>query len=185
MIERADRLETAHLAHRVRKADRRAGKTSTRQFQQALELGRKLFYDARPVKNAGDDTPPPPWVDEPAVFLHGLEQTPDGCRWLLQRWLEIRNLVERKVDWSVADLFRFVRLLGEHAHMEAVNDQALDVIFLAWDVIWPGLGKQFWKASRGRVSDRATPGSMRSWTCARSPTGHATRTRPGRSSPRR
>ena len=152
-IERADRLENAHLAVRVRKAELRDGRASARQFQRAEELGRKLFYDAQPIESGEVPSLPSPWVDQPAVFLRGLEETEDGCRWLLKRWAEFRNLLERKVNWMLTDLFRFVRLQGKHA-VEAVNDPELNVFFLAWDVIWPGLAKAFWEGSRGRTPDR-------------------------------
>jgi hypothetical protein len=152
-IERSDRLEQAHLAHRVRKAELRAGKASTGQFARAEELGRKLFCDARPGESSGVETPPPSWVDEPAVFLRKLEETEDGCRWLLKHWIEFRNLLKRKVKWFLTDLFRFVRLQGKHG-VEAVNDPELNVFFLAWDVIFPGLARAFWEGSRGRTPDR-------------------------------
>jgi hypothetical protein len=145
-IERADRLENAHLAALVRKAELRDGRASARQFQRAEELGRKLESGEVPSL-------PSPWVDQPAVFLRGLEETEDGCRWLLKRWAEFRNLLERRVNWMLTDLFRFVRLQGKHA-VEAVNDPELNVFFLAWDVIWPGVAKAFWEGSRGRTPDR-------------------------------
>ena len=106
-----------------------------------------------PCACSGQKTPPPPWVDEPAVFLHGLEATEDGCRWLLDRWIEFRNLLTRKLKWTLTDVFRFVRLQGKHG-VEAVYDPALNAFFLAWDVIWPGLGSEIWRASRARASDR-------------------------------
>ncbi|MGC8640379.1 MAG: hypothetical protein ACP5XB_10945, partial [Isosphaeraceae bacterium] len=153
MIERSDRVENAHLAQRVRKAELRAGKASTRQFERAEELGRKLFYDAQPNADGGVASPSPPWVDAPAVFVRELEDTEDGCRWLLKRWTEFRNLLQRKVRWLLTDLFRFVRLQGKHG-VEAVNDPELNALFLTWEVIWPGLGIAFWEGSRARMPDR-------------------------------
>ena len=153
MLDRADRFETAHLAHRVRKAELQGGKPSPRRFQRVQDLCRKLFYDAQPQESGALATPPPPWVDEPAVFLYEIEQTEEGCRWLLDRWLEFRNLMDRKAKWSLPDLFRFIRLQGKHG-VEAVYDPALNAIFLAWDVIWAGLGMTYWKACQGRTPER-------------------------------
>ena len=41
-------------------------------------------------------------------------------------------------------MFRLVRLLGKYP-VEAVNDPALNAIFLALDTVVPGWGERFWK----------------------------------------
>ena len=51
----------------------------------------------------------------------GLEESAEGCRWLLERWAEFRNLLDRKAGWSWPEMFRFIRLQGKHS-IEAVYD---------------------------------------------------------------
>ena len=97
LIDRAGRAETAHLSHQVREASMRGGQIDPDQFEEIDLLGRKLFYDTQPRDiHRGIGSPPPEWVDQPAVFVRRFEQTREGCRWLLDRWLEFRNLIHRE-----------------------------------------------------------------------------------------
>jgi hypothetical protein len=141
VLERAERYEAAHLARRVRKAQL---KLSARRMQRVCDLGRKLLYDAGPriLPTSG-----PPWDDNPAAFLCGLEESVAGCRWLLERWRELRNLTHRAANWTRADMFKFVRLQGKFP-VEAINDATLNAIFLAWDTISPGTAQTFWSACK-------------------------------------
>jgi hypothetical protein len=84
-----------------------------------------------------------PWDDNPMAFLHELHETAEGCRWLLERWCELRNQTCRSVDWTKADMFKLIRLQGKFP-IEAINDPTLNAIFLAWDAISPGTAKAFW-----------------------------------------
>ena len=154
LIDRAERAETAHLSHRVRDAAMRGGQIDPDQFEEIDLLGRKLFYDTQPKDlSRRIASKPPEWVDQPAVFVRRLEQTREGCRWLLDRWLEFRNLIHRDAPWQEADLFRFIRLQGKSG-IEAVYDPALNALFQAWDLIWAGSGKTCWKHCREQAHQR-------------------------------
>ena len=145
-IERAERIETAHLAGRVRKAAReRTQKVSRRRLEEVRELGRRLLYIAGPeeVKVARM----PLWADDPGLLVSKLEATAEGCRWLLERWAEYRNLLDRKSNWEEAVLLRFIRLQGKDV-VESVYDPALNSIFLAWDVLVPKYAKEGWEFFR-------------------------------------
>ena len=49
LLERGERVEAAHLAHRVRRPGERPGRGApTRRMKQVNDLGRKLFYDYQP-----------------------------------------------------------------------------------------------------------------------------------------
>jgi hypothetical protein len=76
--------------------------------------------------------------------VRGLEETPEGCRWLLDRWNEIRTVMVRNANWFKADLFKLIRLQGKQP-FEAVNDPQLNALFLAWDVICPGSAQKVWE----------------------------------------
>src|SRR4051794_2318327 len=114
-IDRAERCETARLATRVKKAQLHTGQKAA---DRACDLGRKLLYMAGPrlLPTSG-----PPWDDNPAAFLRGREATAEGCRWLLARWAELQNLLQRRATWTLADLYRSIRLQGKHP-VDAVND---------------------------------------------------------------
>jgi hypothetical protein len=137
-IDRAKRIETARMAERVRQAQLKAEKE---RYREVGELGRRLLYntEAKPLP-----TPARRWEDNPAAFLKGLESSAEGCRWLLDHWIGLRVLLDRISEWTFGDMFRLVRLLGKYP-VEAINDPALNGIFLAWDALVPGWAERFWK----------------------------------------
>jgi hypothetical protein len=162
LLDRAERAETAHLTHRVREAARRGGQLDPDRFEEIDSLGRKLFYDTQPKSlERGIGSQPPPWPDQPTVFVRRLEQTQEGCQWLLDRWLEFRNLIHRRAAWQPSDFYRFLRLQGKSG-IEAVYDPTLNALFQAWDLIWAGAGKACWKLCRQQAHrrDPAHNGSM-------------------------
>jgi len=83
------------------------------------------------------------WADDPETLLRHLEESPEGCLWLLERWGEFRNLLDRKTEWETPVMRRFIRLQGKNL-VESVYDPALNAIFLAWDVLRPGYAKKLW-----------------------------------------
>ena len=108
---------------------------------QVRELGRRLMYIAAPEElKAGGKLP---WTDDPGRFLGELEATAEGCRWLLERWGEYRNLLDHKIFWKLPQLLRFIRLQGKDV-VEALYDPDLNTIFLAWDVLQPKFAEQQW-----------------------------------------
>jgi len=160
-VERDLVCHAARLAHRVRQAARtQTQKVSARRLKKVRDLGRKLLYIAGP---GTDSSPGPPWDDEPAVFVRGLEESAEGCHWLLERWAEFRNLLDRKAGWSWPEMFRFIRLQGKHS-IEAVYDPALNSIFLAWEVLFPKSGHGFWNPCKNRMaSDDPAHNSLLVW----------------------
>ena len=126
-IERGELIEAQMLAEwRVR---------------QVREQGRRLLYIAAPeevkVRRMAS------WADDPETLHRHLEESPEGCRWLLERWGEFRNLLDRKTKWETPVMRRFIRLQGKNL-VESVYDPALNAIFLAWDVLSPGYAKKLW-----------------------------------------
>ena len=87
------------------------------------------------------------------MIVAGLEETLEGCRWLLDRWGELLNMMDRSNQWKKLDVYRFLRLLGKHG-FEAVLDPELNAIFLAFDVISPGSAELMWKEYRTGLPDR-------------------------------
>jgi hypothetical protein len=136
-LDRAERHETALLARNVRKAMLRSRAKRT---EKVCDLGRKLFYMAgkRLLPNSG-----PAWSDDPSAFVARLEESPEGARWLLDRWVEMRCLIISNENWTFLDQFRFVRLLGKQP-LAAIDDPELNEIFLAWETIEDLWGTRFW-----------------------------------------
>ena len=133
-----ERCETAGLAVRVRQAQL---PSDVETVEQVCDLGRKLLYNAGPriLPVSG-----PPWDDNPAAFLCGLESTAEGCRWLLERWTVLGDMLERGAIWTLTDLYRSIRLQGKHP-VDAVNDPELNLQIQAWEMMSPGAAVDFWE----------------------------------------
>jgi hypothetical protein len=149
-IERGERIEAAYLAGRVRQSTQ-SEQPSAHQLEQVHQLGRKLIYMLGPDANA---VPYPPGDDDPAVFVRALEETAAGCRWLLQRWGEMRNLLKYLRFWGPEIMTRFVRLQGKQP-FEAAFDPALNSLFTAWRVIEPKAVEKYWLFYNRPMADPA------------------------------
>jgi hypothetical protein len=137
-LDRGRRCETARLSKRVRKAQL---KDTDQRMKQVEELGRRLLFNTGPRIL---DTSGPRWEDTPAAFLRGLEQSAEGCRWLLDRWAGLRTLLDYDSEWTYGDMFCLVRLLGKYP-VDAIIDPKLNAVFLAFDAVVPGWAERFWK----------------------------------------
>ena len=145
-IERAERMEIAHMAGRIQAAaQERAQEIHPRRLEEIQEQGRRLLYIAASDEIKRADKLP--WSDDPRLLVARLEATADGCRWLLARWTEFRRLLEAKTRWDVPVVLRFIRLQGKLVD-EAVFDPQLNSIFLAWDVIVPKFARHYWEEFR-------------------------------------
>ncbi len=92
-IERTQRLGTGHMARRVVIAARKREQESPKRLRKQIEeLGRRLLYIAGPEDIKVDKQPP--GDDCPGLLVAELEDTAEGCRWLLERWAEYRNLLD-------------------------------------------------------------------------------------------
>ena len=146
-IDRAERIGTAHLAHRVRKATVLDPKeASSREVRKVHELGTKLFYQTAIGPGYPDATPD----DYPAVIVRRLEESAEGCRWLLEQWAQLLNVVDAKVPWGDPEVIRFCGLLGKRG-IEAHFDPELNALFHAFDAIAKGLGQKFWTERRDHI----------------------------------
>ena len=89
----------------------RARTRSARRLCKVHDLGSKLFFQAAIGPGYSDSTAD----DYPAVIVRRLEESTEGCRWLLARWAELLNVVDRVAAWGDPELVRFVGLLGSAA----------------------------------------------------------------------
>ncbi len=96
-LDRAERVATAHLAHRVRMAARSGPETvSACELEKVHELGSKLFFQA----GIGPGYPKSSVDDYPAVIVRRLEESAEGCRWMLARWAELLNVIRCEAAWG-------------------------------------------------------------------------------------
>ena len=146
-LDRAERVGTAHLAHRVRMATRSGTDTvSAEELSKVHDLGSKLFFQAAIGPGYSDATAD----DYPAVIVRRLEESAEGCRWLLARWAELLNVVDREAAWGDPEIVRFVGLLGKRG-IEAHFDPELNSLFHAFDALGHRIGHKFWNERRDHL----------------------------------
>jgi hypothetical protein len=98
------------------------------------ETGRQLFAEGElPV--------------DPILLVKRLGRTAEGCLWLRDRWLELLERLEAGREWRLEEMLRFVRLMGKEPQA-AIDNPALNEIFLAFDWLTAGGGRAFWEACR-------------------------------------
>ena len=146
-LDRAERVGTAHLAHRVR-MDARLGTdtVSAEELCKVHDLGSKLFFQAAIGPGYSDSTAD----DYPAVIVRRLEESAEGCRWLLARWAEILNLLDREAAWGDPEIVRFVGLMGKRG-IEAHFNPELNSLFHAFDALGHRIGHKFWNERRDHL----------------------------------
>ena len=146
-LDRAERVGMAHLAHRVRMATRSGTDTvSAEELKKVHDLGSKLFFQAAIGPGYSDSSAD----DYPAVIVRRLEESAEGCRWLLARWAEILNLLDREAAWGDPEIIRFVGLLGKRG-IEAHFDPELNSLFHAFDALGHRIGHKFWNERRDHL----------------------------------
>src|SRR5208337_544564 len=146
-LDRAERVATAHLAHRVRMATRSGTDTvSAEELKKVHDLGSKLFFQAAIGPGYSDSSAD----DYPAVIVRRLEESAEGCRWLLARWAELLNVVDREAAWGDPEIIRFIGLLGKRG-IEAHFDPELNSLFHAFDALGHRIGHKFWNERRDHL----------------------------------
>jgi hypothetical protein len=164
-LDRVDRAHVARLTSNIRSA---ATELARAEQDDVLVLGRRLFWDERgPMPlypHATNDydragkQPPVSWTgvvpdpNLPSQVLLSLESSAAGCAWLLDRWAELRTLLEQGKTWQSPDKLKAIRLLGCQP-LDAFDDNRVAVVFLACHKIDPGDGPLFyeiWKELTGK-----------------------------------
>ncbi len=146
--DRARRAQEARLATDIVNA---GVDEAIREADEVLRLGQKLFWDNRgalanyPHYDMEKDGQPEcvPLVSESDLaddpedaqrLVLRLQATAGGCEWMLDRWSELRSILEEGLDWQSADKLKAIRLLGRQP-MEAVDDRNVLMIFIACQAI--------------------------------------------------
>ncbi len=94
--------------------------------------------------------------DDPARIMVRLEARTLGCAWLLDRWGELKDLLEDGLFWQPHDRLKAVRMLGRQP-LEAVNDKRVMSIYTCCGTMDPTDGHEFTDLmSELGASERAT-----------------------------
>ncbi len=84
-----------------------------------------------------------------------LEATADGCRWLLDRWAELRTVADAGTAWPPEQMVHAIRLLGKWP-LAAVDDHrvlTLIVACYALDRSRPDPFAELWKTATDREAE--------------------------------
>ncbi len=144
-FDRASRVVVARATERVLTAQNEA---ALAREQEADALGQRLFFDRRgPTAGypngefivrqqrtssaAVADDP-----DDPAGLVKQLESTGPGCRWLLDRWAELRARLETGGYWQSPEKLKAIRLLGKQP-LDAADESEVTTVFLASHALDP------------------------------------------------
>jgi len=144
-FDRAARVDVARLAVKV---ETEAVAAAQRAEQEADALGERLFFDrGGPLPNQvkRDYDCSVPWTswsgiaddpDSPKRLVKQLEYTGAGCRWLLDRWAELRARIEAGQCWQSPEKLNAVRLLGRQP-LAAADIREVTEVFLACHALRP------------------------------------------------
>jgi hypothetical protein len=142
---RANRVDVARTTEKIMAA-----------ANQAESLGQRLFFDRRgPIaaypnrefhhlqkRTSSADVAEDP--DNPARLVKALQSTGPGCRWLLDRWAELRARLEAGECWHSPEKLKAIRLLGQQPVEAALVRDVRDV-FQATYVIDPHHSHAFYE----------------------------------------
>ena len=78
----------------------------------------------------------------PARLVKQLEFSGPGCRWLLDRWAELRARLEAGECWQSPEKLKAIRLLGRQP-LDAADVREVTEIFLACNVLDPRYNHAF------------------------------------------
>jgi hypothetical protein len=143
-----DRIDRAVAAWRKQRDRSRELDRDQAESDEVEDLARRLFWDPRgpialyPHFRGCRSTPRrsvPDEVDDslnPGRIVDRLEASYTGCRWLLERWADLRHLLEDGLHWQAPDRLRAIRLLGRQP-MDAPADERVLSIYLACDAMDP------------------------------------------------
>ncbi len=146
MQDRASRAQIARININVNNA---GIDEAQREADEVLHLGEQLFHDPRgplalfPHEHgtgpATNEAKPPRRVSKarraaeplsPQRLVLRLQSTVGGCQWLLDRWAELKEILDLEWAWHAPDKLKAVRLLGRQP-IDAVDDRDVLMIFAA------------------------------------------------------
>jgi hypothetical protein len=128
-LERVERAHVARLTANILKAT--SGENEAVE-NEVHTLGARLFEDLPKPHGFLPGIVSDP--NNPARLVLELESSAPGCCWLLDRWAELRSLLEREQAWQSLDKLRAVRLLGRYS-LDVFGDPKVALVFVACHTI--------------------------------------------------
>ena len=153
-FDRAIRVDVARATERLAATANQAAHAPE---SEAESLGKRLFFDRRgPIatypngkyydrgqkRTSSADVADDP--DDPARLIKALQSTGPGCRWLLDRWAELRARLEAGECWQSPEKLKAIRLLG-HQPLDAALVRDVRDVFQATYVIDPHHSDAFYE----------------------------------------
>ncbi len=153
-FDRAIRVDVARATERLAATANQAAHAPE---TEAESLGKRLFFDRRgPIatypngkyynrgqkRTSSADVADDP--DDPARLIKALQSTGPGCRWLLDRWAELRARLEAGECWQSPEKLKAIRLLG-HQPLDAALVRDVRDVFQATYVIDPHHSDAFYE----------------------------------------
>ena len=139
LLARADRAQTARLTILIEEETVRAQ-------EEVYRIGKRLFFDRRGPEalygcddfhHVGDRTSfsgVADHVDDPDTLVRCMRRSVEGCQFLLDRWAELRALLEPGKYWQPHHKLRAVRLLG-HQPLDAIASLDVAQIYVrSWTI---------------------------------------------------
>ncbi len=154
LTRRIDQAETARLNKRMYYG---VFEEQAKVDGEVIELGQKLFRDAcgpRSLHLQDQVRAPEPdgelhrvsdydnAEDQPTHLVRCLKTTGAGCEWLLDRWAQLRELLDQGMPWLAPDKLKAIRLLGRHP-IDAYDYPDVARIYLASHVLLNEEGQPF------------------------------------------
>jgi hypothetical protein len=142
--DRAVRVESAHVAAIIENA-------AKRELEEVHSLANRLFATRGELpieiwgtiewKHIGPRPSHPPVSDDPedpAKIVRELESSVAGCQWMIERFTELRELLEPGSAWEGHHKLKYVRLLGRRP-LDVANRFDIALAFVAAWAINPVL----------------------------------------------
>ena len=139
-LDRCTRLETERLSEKVRHA---VDQYDLDRSSEAEALGQRLVYEPMD-RTAVPQTHDPVWrarlekrvADNPVILTKQLQMTSQGVQWLIDRWIELGQMLELHGYWHYPEKFKALYMLGLHPE-DVVENQTVQRLFLACNIAHP------------------------------------------------
>jgi hypothetical protein len=137
-LDRVEQAQVARLTANILKAT--SGENNEAVENDVLTVAARLFQDLPKPHGFRPGIVIDP--NNPARLVLRLESSAPGCRWLLDRWAELRMLLEQEQPWQSPDKLRAIRLLGRYP-LDALDDSQVAKVFVACHTIDSSGGELF------------------------------------------
>jgi hypothetical protein len=139
-LDRCTRVETQRLSEKVRHA---VDRYDLDKLTEVEDIGRRLIYE--PINRCEPAQIHDPVVRErlqaradanPAVLVRQLQSTAQGVQWLIDRWLELAEMLKLHGFWHYPEKFKAIWMLGKRPE-DVLEDVTVQRIFLACNIAHP------------------------------------------------